>query len=79
MLKNSNNALHTQMNQKLQLRLVYNGIELIPFVRPLSNSDKPTHFWHVPGGTLMTTAALIDLAKIRNVIIKIIDYTKRPL
>ena len=77
MLRNSNNILHASMNQPIQQRLVYNGIELIPFTRGLD--DKPTYRWHVPGGAIMTTGALIDLAKIRNVIIKIIDYTKRPL
>jgi len=56
---------------------VYNGIELIPFVRALD--DRPTYRWHIPGGAIMTTGELIDLAKIRNVVIKIIDYTKRPL
>jgi len=77
MLRNSNNILHTQANQAPAQRLVYNGIELIPFTRPLS--FKPTYKWHIPGGAIMTTGELIDLAKIRNVIIKIIDYTKRPL
>lgn len=77
MLRNSNNSLHTAMNQPPQQRLVYNGIDLIPVTRPLSN--KPTYKWHVPGGAIMTTGELIDLAKIRNVVVKIIDYTKRPL
>jgi len=77
MLRNSNNALHTAMNQPPVQRLVYNGIDLIPFERPLS--DKPTYKWHIPGGAIMTTGELCDLAKLRNVVVKIIDYTKRPL
>jgi hypothetical protein len=76
MLKNSNNILHIQTNQPPQQRLVYNGIDLIPVPR---KSGKPSFNWHIPGGGIMTTGQLIDLAKIRNVIIKIIDYTKRPL
>jgi hypothetical protein len=76
MLKNSNNILHIQVNQPPQQRLVYNGIELIP--RTYANKH-PTYRWHIPGGAIMTTGELIDLAKIRNVVIKIIDYTKRPL
>jgi len=77
MLRNSNNILHLQTRQPPQQRLVYNGIDLIPVTLPLSS--KPTYRWHIPGGAIMTTGELIDLAKIRNVIIKIIDYTKRPL
>jgi hypothetical protein len=77
MIRNANNVLHNQLGQPPIQRLVYNGIELIPLVRPLS--DKPTYRWHIPGGAIMTTGELIDLAKIRNVVIKIIDYTKRPL
>ena len=77
MLRNSNNILHAQANRAPVQRLVYNGIELIAFERPMS--FKPTYRWHIPGGGIMTTGELIDLAKIRNVIIKIIDYTKRPL
>ena len=76
MLRNSNNILHTQAKRPPAQRLVYNGIELIPY-RPVRN--KPTTRWYVPGGTVLTTGQLIDRAKIRNVIIKIIDYTKRPL
>jgi len=64
-------------SQPPQQRLVYNGIELIPFTRGMGG--RPSYRWHIPGGEIMTTGALIDLAKIRNVIIKIIDYTKRPL
>jgi len=56
---------------------VYNGIELIP--RDLVLSNKPSHQWHIPGGAIMKTGELIDLAKRKNVVIKIIDYTKRPL
>lgn len=77
MIRNSGNIFHRQANSRPTQRLVYNGMELIPFVRALD--DRPTYRWHVPGGAIMTTGELIDLAKIRNVIIKIIDYTKRPL
>jgi len=77
MLRNSNNALHAAMSLPPVQRLVYNGIDLIPVTLPLSS--KPTYRWHIPGGAIMTTGELIDLAKIRNVVIKIIDYTKRPL
>lgn len=77
MIKNSNNIFHRQANSCPTTRLLYNGMELIPFVRALD--DTPTHSWHVPGGEIMTTGALIDLAKLRNVVIKIIDYNKRPL
>lgn len=77
MLRNSNNVLHRQANQAPTQRLLYNGMELIPLTLPLA--DRPTYRWHIPGGGIMTTGELIDLAKIRNVIIKIIEYTKRPL
>ena len=72
----SNNA-YQQVNRAPTQRLLYNGMELIPLTLPCM--DKPTYRWHIPGGGIMTTGELIDLAKIRNVIIKIIEYTKRPL
>ncbi len=77
MLRNSDNVLHTQMNQPPLQRLVYNGIELIP-VEP-STMFQPRHAWHIPGGAIMTTSFLCSLAKQKDVVIKIIDYTKRPL
>jgi len=77
MLRNSNNILHTQASQAPVQRLVYNGIELIP-VDP-SMMFQPRHAWHIPGGAIMTTSFLCSLAKQKDIVIKIIDYTKRPL
>ena len=71
------NVLTRQSNRAPVQRLLYNGMELIPLTLP--RMDKPTYRWHIPGGGIMTTGELMDLAKIRNVVIKIIEYTKRPL
>ena len=71
------NVLYQQVDRAPTQRLLYNGVELIPLKLPLAH--KPTYKWHIPGGGIMTTGELIDLAKIRNVVIKITEYNKRPL